>query len=82
MKYIWTIMSNFDHKIEDWAEEKLKEWDCYWDYPWMNFFWRNVRFEDWNFICEIMQYSSHIDTIKWDSLQKIMDKTCKKYWKE
>jgi len=68
------VMSNFDHKVEDWAEEKLKSGDYYGGYAAWNFH-GHVWFADGSFHVTIRCYGSHVDTVTEDTLQDIMD-TC------
>ena len=79
-KPIGSIMSNFDHDIEKGAERKLKSgkfWGEYlaWNFNGTVFF----NSKEKKFQCEIMQFHSHIDTLKADSLKEIMDIASVKY---
>jgi hypothetical protein len=68
------IMSNFDHIIEDGAEELLKSNKIYGEYPAWNFHGA-VWFEDGKFYCEIWQRHNHVNTVEASTLQEIME-TC------
>ena len=68
---IGAIMSNFDHVIDDDAEEKLKAGGVYGGYAAWNFY--AVVWYDKKFKAMIKQYRAHVNTIKGDSLQEIMD---------
>lgn len=72
------VMSNCDHEIEDWAEEKLKTEKVYGEYPAWNFYglvwWDGKKFK-----CMIKQYGIHVDTIEGKTLKKIMKKASDKY---
>lgn len=77
MEYLGSVMSNFDHKIEEGFEEKLKAGKFYGSYPAQNFHgtvWFNGCFK-----CGIMQYRVHVATIEGETLQEIMDDACSKY---
>jgi len=71
--YIGDIMSNFNHEIENDAEEKLKAGGVYGAYPAWNFH-STVWFDSKKFKCQIKQYRVHVDTIEADSLSEIMEK--------
>ena len=75
---IGDVMSNFDGRIEEWAEFRLKNEACFGGYPAWNF-WGAVWFEDGQFHCMIKRYCSHIDTISANSLQEIMNIACDRY---
>jgi len=72
---IGTIMSNFDHVIDDGAEEKLKAGGVYGGYAAWNFYaevWYDKKFE-----AMVKQYGVHVNTIEGDTLQEIMDTASK-----
>lgn len=73
-----SIMSNFDNKIEENAEELLKASKVYGVYSAWDFN-GNVWFEDGKFYCEVWQYRFHIDTIEANSLEEIMEMCSEKY---
>lgn len=75
---VGTVMSNFDHEVEPWAEEKLKSGDFRGDYPAWEFH-GTVWWEESNFHCQVMRYGSHIDTVSAPTLQGIMDEASGKY---
>lgn len=73
-----TVMSNFDHEIDEGAEVKLRVMDCYGTYTARNF----CGFVWWNgeqFCCEVMQYRQHVSTVYGESLKAIMNECCKRY---
>lgn len=73
-------MSNFDHQIEEWAEDKLKNEEIVLDYTGWNFcahvWWCR---HDEKFKCEVDQYGSHRSTEEGETLQDIMNKCCELY---
>ena len=72
-------MSNFDHQISGGLEEELRgDPECYAEYPGWNFH-GTVSFKDGEFVCEVMQYHTHVATIKAPTLQEIMDETSERY---
>jgi len=77
LESIGTIMSNFDHVIEDGAEEKLKASAVYGEYTAWNF-WAAVWW-DGEFKAMIKQYRNHTNTLVSDTLQDIMDEASEYY---
>ena len=75
------VMSNFDHTIDEKVADKLKEGKYYSQYTGWNFcgyiYWNND-----NWICEIWQYNSKIDTKKASTLSEIMDEVSSQYGNE
>ena len=74
---IGTIMSNFDHVIDDGAEEKLKAGGVYGGYAAWNFYacvWYDKKFK-----AMVKQYGVWIDTIEGDTLYEIMGIASKLY---
>ena len=74
---IGCIMSNFDHTINEDAEEKLKAGKVFGEYTAWNFFafvWWDGKFK-----AMIKQYIAHVNTLESNTLQGIMDEACKYY---
>ena len=74
------VMSNFDHIIERERdiEERLRKGDCYAGKSAYNFH-GNVMFKNNKFVCEIKRYSSLVDIIEGDTLEKIMEESSNTY---
>ena len=77
MESVGEAMSNFDGKINEGMEEKLKSGKFYGTYPAWNF--HGTVWFDGVFKCGIMQYHHHTATIEGESLQEIMDEACERY---
>ena len=75
---IGEVMSNFDHKIDSDAEEKLKSGQFFGEYAAWNFY-GIVWFATDKFKCQIMQYRIHEDTIEADDLSEIMSIASERY---
>lgn len=72
------VMSNLDHNINREVELELKSGKCFSGYPAINFFgW--IWFDGNCFICNVMRYGTHIETIISETLEDIMEKCCEKY---
>ena len=67
-----SVMTNFDHSIELDAEEYLRNNKVFCGYPGWNFH-GDVWYEDDVFYCEIWQWGNHVNTLKAENLQEIMD---------
>lgn len=78
LEELGTIMSNFDHEIENAAEEKLKAGGVFGEYTAWNF-WAAVWWDGNKFKAMIKQYRSHVNTLENDSLQGIMNEACEYY---
>ena len=81
LECIGEIMSNFDHSIIANAADKLQKNKTYGRYPAWNFH-GIVWYENNQFYCQINQYGIHVDTIKTDTLEEIMEKASEKYGAE
>jgi hypothetical protein len=78
LRSIGTIMSNFDHRIEDGSENRLREEPVFGEYSAWDF-WAAVWFADGVFKCMVKRYCSHIATFSAASLREIMEEACDKY---
>lgn len=78
LESIGTIMSNFDHGIEEGAEERLKTEPVFGEYTAWNF-WAAVWFEDGVFKCMVKQYRSHVSTFSAETLREIMEEASDRY---
>lgn len=70
---IGSIMSNYDHEIEDGAEERLKKEKVFGGYAGWNF-WGEVWFEAGKFYCVVEVYKRQVATKTGNSLNEIMEK--------
>jgi len=77
-QYPEDLLTNFDHSIMPDAENILKSNKVYSQYSAWDFC-GYVWFENGKFYCEIWRYNSHINTIKANSLEEIMDEASTKY---
>jgi hypothetical protein len=75
LKWIDTVMTNFDGGIEPDAEARLKAGDCLGGYAAWNFH-GHVWWEDGQFHCMVHQYRAHVATLSADSLAGIMKQAC------
>lgn len=75
---IGAVMTNFDHSIEEWADERLRAGDVYGDYPGRDFFGK-VWFDGESFQCQVWQYGSPVETIAASSLEDLMDSVSEVY---
>ena len=71
------IMSNYDRKIDEDAEEYLKSNKACGGYTGWNFY-GTVWFDE-KFKCEVKQYMCHVATLYGDSLLEIMDKVSQQF---
>ncbi len=80
---IGTVMSNFDHKINEGTEKKLKSGNFRGSYPAMGFYgtvWFDKKSKE--FKCGIMQYHVRKEILSAPSLEEIMDIASEKYGNE
>jgi hypothetical protein len=80
-EHIGDGMSNFDHVIEPWVEDRLKNEQVYITYPAQNFR-AMVWWQDGQFYAEVWQYHNHIDTISESSCRDIMINLSNSYGSE
>lgn len=78
--YVGTVMTNFDHSIDEDLAKKLKRRKWYsqyaaWDF--CGYVWWDRKTKDWN--CEVWSYHVHRETVSANSLQEIMDKVSEDY---
>lgn len=71
-------MTNFNHTIDDGAEDRLRSGEGFAHYSAWNFH-GTVWFNSGKFKCKVMQHCNHVSTIESDSLQGIMDVACAKH---
>ena len=75
-----TVMSNFDHAIDQEVAQELLAGDCRAEYTGWNFF-GNVWYEPGpkKYCCEVMQYHATMETVECDTLEDIMRTVSEKY---
>jgi len=78
-EHIGSVMTNYDHSIEDGAEEKLKSGQFYGDYAGWNFFGQAVWWTGERFACMVYCYGGHVDTIYAQSLVGLMEAVSAEY---
>lgn len=71
-EYIGDVMSNYDHEIEEGAEEKLRSGKFYGDYVAWDFHAR-VWFDGKNFKAMVKRYRVHVGTVTSPTLNAIME---------
>lgn len=72
LQEIDSCMTNFDHRIAEWAERRLRTEKVWSRYAGWNFNGR-VWFADGHFHCEVWHYCVPREVISAGSLQELMD---------
>ena len=73
-----SVMSNFDHSIQEHVATAIKDQPLYSAYVGWNFCGK-VWWQDDQWHCEIWTYGSYRQTISGDTLQEIMDEVSSEY---
>ena len=82
-EHIGTVMSNFDHEIDEEIGQQVKEGTYYASYAAWNFkgeVWFDG--ESGQFACEVWRHHVHIDTILAEDLEALMSAVSDKYGSE
>jgi len=76
-----SLMSNFDHVIDESVAEELKGGNCWAKYTGWEFYGK-VWYVEAQYHCEIWRYGSHVSTISEDTPQELMDAVCSHWGSE